>query len=258
MLNHVEIFNEKIRAKILHHFIKKIKKNHNIFNYLEIGTAFSLDEGMSTLLAAWSIDQYFNSGNVTSVDISEINIKKSKEIIQKYSPDSIKYIQYHLGTFKDFYFSNKMVNEQKLNLTFIDGSGDAMINLIEFDTLLNYMHDSGIIIVDDVRFMKKTSYRARRDFGKASLIYPLLLISENLEYFKNSQSKSYEIVPNFLYDFFSDSFINQKVKKYAAYEFIRVESLLVVFKKGFANEYLPNISEELDYFNLKFSSIEDL
>lgn len=256
MSNFIEMFDEKIRSKILKYFIKRLKNQETNLNYIEIGTAFSLNEGLSTLLAAWSIDQYFNSGKVISIDISDDNIKKSKAIVQKFSPNSLKHIEYYTGTFKDFYLSNSL-NGQKFNLVFIDGSGDAMINLIEFDTLLKHIHDSGVIVIDDARFMKKTTYTARRDFGKANLIYPLLLISENLEYFMKSNSlKNKLITPNFLDQFFSDSFLSQKVKEYAAYEFIRVESSLIVFKKDYAIKYLPNVIGDLDYLNLKFSSLE--
>jgi hypothetical protein len=157
------------------------KMNADSFNYLEIGTAFSANEGLSTLLAAVFLKETGIPGRVMSIDIDESHIKSSRDIIHAESPDLTGNVSYFLGN--SFEKLPSVLDELNgVDIAFIDGGGDALVNLYEFDMILEKLNSNGIIVVDDCHYLPKTTYRARRDFGKAQLIYPLLLITDTINY----------------------------------------------------------------------------
>ena len=75
------------RAKVLYFVLNAfLKSNPQKLNYLEIGTAFSEKEGLSTLLATTFITEANLQGRVYSIDIDAANIEASKQIIRSESP----------------------------------------------------------------------------------------------------------------------------------------------------------------------------
>lgn len=71
---------------------------------------------------------------------------------------------------------------EQIDIAFIDGGGDARLNLFELELLLPKMSPNGVIVIDDVVWLERTGYRARRDFGKAQLILPLLCIADTANF----------------------------------------------------------------------------
>jgi hypothetical protein len=71
---------------------------------------------------------------------------------------------------------------RQLDLVFLDGGGDPLWNLWELIFCLRFLHPNGIALVDDAGFMEKTTFRGRRDYGKASAILPLVALIDALRY----------------------------------------------------------------------------
>lgn len=163
------------RAKVLYFVLNAfLKSNPQKLNYLEIGTAFSEKEGLSTLLATTFITEANLQGRVYSIDIDAANIEASKQIIRSESPELLNRVRYFEGNSLSV-LENALHEMPTVDVAFIDGGADARVNLWEFLTIISHLSKYGIIVIDDVSYLAKTTYKARRDFGKAQLIYPLLL-----------------------------------------------------------------------------------
>lgn len=260
MRTSIEIAKGLTRATILHAAFRAHRKmNPASFNYLEIGTAFSANEGLSTLLAAVFLKECGAPGKVMSIDIDESHVKASHDILCAESPDLAQHVAYFLGN--SFEKLPPALGELNgVDIAFIDGGGDALVNLYEFDLILGNLNSNGIIVVDDCHYLPKTTYRARRDFGKAQLIYPLLLLSDTLNYQVDkwtAKSGSRELAIDAMKDatgfrpflsplLGSESFMNLALKL-SHYAFFKVSSLLVicehsVLKEGFGLDPDENLS----------------
>jgi len=68
-------------------------------------------------------------------------------------------------------------------LVFIDGGAQPEVCLEEFELVAERLNPNGLIIVDDVQSMEPTTaFDSSRQYGKGTLIYPLLIIGEYLRY----------------------------------------------------------------------------
>ncbi len=262
----LEMADSKVRAKVLLHCMKALRKETGRLNYLEIGTAFSTNEGLSTLLVGASIVETFNgNGEVVSIDIDAENIEKSRAIVAEMFPQALPNISWVEGNGVDV-LSSVMGNDGKtMDLVFVDGSGDAVLNLLEFTFMLEHISHNGIIVIDDVEFMAETKYLARRDFGKAQLILPFLLIAETFSYYfdKHKTSKpNLKRLKEFAPDFFSELEASPSFKafmdKIGKYEFVRLSGRLVLVPKPMFAKYFAPLSRDRALLEVKFEDLEGL
>ncbi|WOO43008.1 class I SAM-dependent methyltransferase [Rubellicoccus peritrichatus] len=185
-----DIAGKLMRARTLLHCLNGVHAGGlNRLNYIEIGTAFKEDEGLSTLLAAKFIEENDLDGKVISMELFPEHIEQSREIVKKYAPDVLPMIEWHEG-YSYLKMSPILESTGEIHLAFIDGGGSPVENLWEFDAILKYLSPTGVIVVDDCVHLKSTdAYPARRDFGKAQLILPLLHLADTVNFVIDSRRK---------------------------------------------------------------------
>lgn len=181
----LDAIGEKLaRARALIRCLDEVSKNpRGQLNYLEIGCCFKEDEGMSTFVAAKYIEERFEGrGKVISLDIDPQHIADSKKIVTKYDESLLPLISWSEGlSLKTLPPALEKVD--LIDLAFVDGGAGPADNLYEFMALWDKMSENGIIVVDDCTYLKPTpAYSGRRDYGKAQLILPFLLVIEHLNY----------------------------------------------------------------------------
>jgi len=150
------------------------------FVYLEIGTCFKEDEGLSTYVAARFLAEAGQAGRVFSHEMKPEHIAASKEIVRRYDSTLLDRITWVEGN-SAFTVPQTLAQLDEVNLAFIDGGGHPLYNLFEFQVLWEKLSPGGLILVDDCNYLPPSpAYQGRRDYGKAQLILPFLMLQEYL------------------------------------------------------------------------------
>lgn len=148
-------------------------------NYLEIGCCFKEDEGLSTYVAAKFIAERFSDGGVLSLELDPDHIRASKEIVRKYDPTLLQRIEWIAGNSIQT-LPRLLAKTERIDFAFIDGGAGPSANLFELLHIWDKLSENGIALIDDCAYLHPTpAYSGRRDFGKAQLILPFLLIVES-------------------------------------------------------------------------------
>lgn len=178
-----KIAGKLTRARNLLHAMRSYEKTGATrMNYLEIGTCFKSDEGLSTLLAATFLRETGMEGHVWSLEGDPSHINACRELIEKEDNELLSLVT-HIEGMSPKTMPKAMAEINEVDIAFIDGGADARVNLFELEALLPKLSANGVIVIDDVVWLAQTTaYRGRRDFGKAQMILPMLCIADNINY----------------------------------------------------------------------------
>lgn len=159
----------------------------NDFTYLEIGCCFKEDEALSTYISAKFISEKLNkNGRVISFEMNPEHIEQSKEIVGRFDSELLPIVEWVEGS-SLITIPRALSEIDRINFAFIDGGGSPAVNLFEFVTIWSKLADGGIVVIDDCSYLKpNSSYPGRRDFGKAQLILPFLLMVENINFTRSA------------------------------------------------------------------------
>ncbi|MEO1659101.1 MAG: class I SAM-dependent methyltransferase [Pseudomonadota bacterium] len=152
------------------------------FTYLEIGTCFKEDEGMSTYVAAQFLAEQDLSGHVYSLELDLEHISASREIVRRHNEHLMDRVTWVQGN------SAQTVPEtlsqiESVDVAFVDGGGHPLFNLFEFQLLWDKLSPDGLILIDDCVYLPPSpGYMGRRDYGKAQLILPFLMLAEYINF----------------------------------------------------------------------------
>lgn len=150
---------------------------------VEVGCAFQEDEGFSTYLIADFLMRRQSGGKLYSVDIDEEHIKTCKKLIRRRNPAVLEKIEFRQGY--SVHQLPEIINEIKnAHLFYLDGGAHPEACLYEFEIAQTHLADNGLIIVDDAQFIDSKPWFPDfpLPFGKATLTYPYLIISNYLKY----------------------------------------------------------------------------
>jgi predicted O-methyltransferase YrrM len=268
MHSSLDIASQLTRAKVLLAALTACSAGKtSALNYLEIGTAFSEKEGLSTLLAVQFLHENTLSGKVVSIDNNANHILMCRDIIFKHNPSLLERVDFLEGD-----SLNKLPNAlralQTVEVAFIDGGGDPLVNLCEFFMIFSHLSQNGIIVIDDVSFLAPTVYyHGRRDFGKAQLIYPLLLLVETLNYrlttierqTKRPRNQAAEqlslMLPANLSGVIADSRFLDLCEQLQSFAFIKVGSLLLFSTQAVIHETME-ISKDSNLSTVNISNLD--
>lgn len=174
--------SELPRARNLVTCLRAASSDKSDVKYVEIGTAFKEDEGLSTYVAARFLKENNLSGNVYSHDMIPEHIEASQKIVKKYDSSLMKRIEWVKGN-SNFTVPHTLEKLSSVDAAFIDGSGHPLFNLFELDCIWRKLSSTGVILVDDCNPLAPSpAYAGRRDFGKAQLILPFLMLMEYLNF----------------------------------------------------------------------------
>jgi len=81
----------------------KCKYPNTPLTIVEVGCMFSEDEGLSTIHLANAIHSHDPSGKLISIEYEKDNIKKCKDIINKYNSNLLTVIEFHCSHSLDFF-----------------------------------------------------------------------------------------------------------------------------------------------------------
>jgi len=169
-------------------------------NIVEIGCMFNEGEGLSTYLIADFLSKRPAGGKFVSIEYDQNHIEACKKIIQTRNSSLNKQVEYRHGhslsilpeVFDDF---------NVVHFVFLDGGAHPEVCLVEFELSRAHLVPDGVILVDDVHQLQPSdNYGLSRPFGKATLIYPMLILSnylKNRETIREVNSVGFEgAVPN--------------------------------------------------------------
>ena len=178
-----KISGKLTRARNLLHAMRSYEKTGATrMNYLEVGTCFKSDEGLSTLLAAAFLRETGMDGHVWSLEADSSHINACRQLIEEEDRGLLDRVT-HLEGMSSETMPKAMAAVNEVDIAFIDGGADARVNLFELEALLPKLSPNGVIVIDDVVWLAQTTkYKGRRDFGKAQMILPILCIADNINY----------------------------------------------------------------------------
>lgn len=152
------------------------------FTYLEIGTCFKEDEGMSTYVAAQFLEEQNLPGHVYSLELDPDHIASAKQIVEKYNNSLLNKITWVQGNSAQT-IPATLAKMSTVDLAFVDGGGHPLFNLFEFQLLWDKLSENGLILIDDCNYLPPSpAYEGRRDYGKAQLILPFLMLMEYINF----------------------------------------------------------------------------
>lgn len=164
--------------------------------YLEIGCCFKEDEGLSTFVAAKFIADQFADGRVISLEMDPGHIESSKAIVMKYEPALMDRIAWTAGASLAS-LPRVLQSAPQIDFAFVDGGAGPSTNLAELLLIWDRLSVGGIILIDDCTYLHPTeAYEGRRDFGKAQLILPFLLLVEHINYSRRAAAKKFGKLPS--------------------------------------------------------------
>jgi hypothetical protein len=151
-------------------------------NIIEIGCMFKEDEGLSTYNIARLISRTKENTRFVSIDYDSAHIDSARLLLKKYDGSLIEKIEFKNGD--SLKVLPQLLEEMnKVHFAFIDGGGHPEVCLKEFELIIKHLSSNGVCLVDDLQELKPTNnYGALRPFGKGTLIYPFLVISDYLKY----------------------------------------------------------------------------
>ena len=154
-------------------------------NIIEIGCMFNKGEGMSTYLIADFLSKRPAGGKFVSIEYDQDHIEACKNIIQTRNSSLNKQIEYRHGHSLTI-LPEVLADFNVVHFVFQDGGAHPEVCLVEFELSKAHLIPDGVILVDDVHQLQPTNnYELSRPFGKATLIYPMLILSN---YLKNRET----------------------------------------------------------------------
>ncbi len=172
------------RAKVLRLALENVSATYEneAMTVVEIGCCFNEMEGVSTYLIGDFLSRRKLRGKVFSIDIEAEHIETCKSIIKKRNPSVLDVVEFRQG--HSLHCLQEIIAEQRsVHFFYLDGGAHPEVCLWEFETAQTHLLPEGIIIVDDAQFIdsKPWFHQFPLPFGKATLIYPFLLLSNYLK-----------------------------------------------------------------------------
>ncbi len=185
--------NFNTRKEVLGAGLKSLSKiiSDRPIRALEIGCMFSEKEGLSTL----EIGQVLCGGShsFTTIDASKEHIESCKKLISQKDTSILSKIYFRIGRSSDV-LVDELAKIEHVDFAFLDGGGDPAVCLWEFVTLLPYLTEQSICIIDDLEEFKPTeAFNGDRPFGKGTLILPTLIQSSYMRDFLDRESN--QLIP---------------------------------------------------------------
>jgi len=153
-----------------------------MLNIIEIGCMFREVEGLSTYSIAKMLSESGKSARFVTIDIDKEHLDSCRQLIEARDPALLDFVDFRCGN--SLHILPKLIAEMgEIHFAFLDGSGHPGICLKEFELVTRHLADGGLCLVDDITDTKPTEYySAKRDFGKGTLIYPLLALADYKKY----------------------------------------------------------------------------
>jgi len=148
---------------------------------LEVGTMYKNDEGLSTLIIANNAKAFKGKKRFISIDNDQKHINLSIQMLQKLEPSLLNEIRFYCG--HSLEILPKILEELGfIDFALLDGGAHPEVCLREFEIVLDYLSEKGIILVDDLHEIEPSdAYPLQRPFGKGTLILPWLTIADYLK-----------------------------------------------------------------------------
>jgi predicted O-methyltransferase YrrM len=207
------------------------------FVYLEIGTCFKEDEGLSTYVAARFLEENGLSGKVFSHEMIPEHVEESRKIVRKYDQELLKRIEWVIGN-SAHTVPETLKNVDTVDVAFIDGGGHPLFSLFEFEALWEKLSLGGLILVDDCNYLPPSpAYEGRRDYGKAQLIMPFLMLIEYINFQPGVIAKKIGKLPD------SATVIE---------ETLAITTMTPFMKELFGNDRIRNIASQFQDMDFAF------
>ena len=157
-------------------------------NCIEIGSAIGKNEGCSThTIGSHALK---HGGKMASVEFEEGIIRKSRVLISSKIAELKEFVTYYQGHSLE-QLPLALSDLGTVDFAFIDGGGHPEVNLQEFELISACLSERGIIVIDDAEPVKLTkNYPLPRPFGKATLIYPALMLAKQCSAGKPYKSRN--------------------------------------------------------------------
>lgn len=183
---------ENVIDKVLAHVSRQLAaKGQNDLICAEVGTAFSEDQGSSTLRFAQAVAAGGEGGRLWSIDNNPTHLEQSAAILERAGIQHDSRIIF-CQDFGRTGLRRAVEATPHFDLVYLDGGGHPEHNLDEFQVAYAHLREGGVILVDDAQIMQPTpAYGLSRPFGKSTLILPYLIIAE---YLNSSQPVLTEVV----------------------------------------------------------------
>lgn len=172
----------------LNHLSKKY--SHEPLNIVEIGCMFKEDEGLSTLIITKFLSSRDYGGKLVSIDYDNGHIESCKKILKSYNPSLLENIEFFQGNTLDI-LPRLSATNSKIHFFLIDGGAQPETCLFEFEYAMKNLADNGLILIDDSWELPPSKlYWLPRPFGKATLIFPMLIMNNYMKNRKNIYSNN--------------------------------------------------------------------
>jgi len=150
-------------------------------NIVEIGCMFKEDEGLSTYVIADFLSKRSAGGKFFSIEYDQSHIEACKNIMEARNSSLNKQIEYRQGHSLSI-LPEILADFNMFHFVFLDGGAHPEVCLSEFELSKAHLAPDGVILVDDVQqLVPSNNYGLPRPFGKATLILPMLILSNYLE-----------------------------------------------------------------------------
>jgi hypothetical protein len=147
----------------------------NKLNAFEVGCSYTTKESKSTLRIPDFIQSNMLDGKFVSIEYDEEHILAAKGILRRQRPELLDFVQFVQGN--SLVELPTILREfQTLNFAFLDGGVHPEVCLKEFELLIEYLSEDGLIVIDDVNQIFSL-HMQRLIFGKSTLILPFLVIN---------------------------------------------------------------------------------
>jgi len=170
----------EIRARVLEAALAATISvtGHRGLNALEIGTMFGNDEGLSTFRIARAL----SGGTFVSIDVDPQAIASCKAILARHDPALVDRVTFIEGESLDM-LPAVLADMAPIDFVLIDGVAEPEPNFGEFQLVLPSLADHGLLLIDDAQDVPPDPrYGGPRPYGKASLIFPFLVLAEHWRY----------------------------------------------------------------------------
>lgn len=175
------------RSRAILHALEHVSVLHRTgpLNLLEVGCMFKEDEGLSTLVMAAFLEQRPHKGRLISIEYDAEHVAAGRAIFERRAPHLLPRVSYRTG--HSLAELPPALDELgALHFASLDGGAHPEVCLHEFELTLAALAPEGVILVDDAQHLAPTeAYALPRPYGKATLIWPMLLIAGYLQQREN-------------------------------------------------------------------------
>jgi hypothetical protein len=171
------------RSSIIELALKAVTKAspHYRLHALEVGTMYKADEGLSTYIIAKNAKQFKGKKRFISIDNDQKHINSSIQMLQRLDSGLLSEICFHCDNSLEI-LPEVLQDLEFIDFVLLDGGAHPEVCLREFEIVLDYLSEKGIILVDDLHEIAPSdAYSLQRPFGKGTLILPWLTIASYLK-----------------------------------------------------------------------------